>query len=269
MKTNMETKVIILLVVAGLALFIINFMTIFSILISLISIGIVIAGPSVFEYKKYKENKEVEERFPDFLRDITENIKTGMTLTQAIKATKGTNYGDLTPHVNKIITKIDWAIPFDQILVDFSKKSTPLIKKTVSTVLETYKGGGNITQVLEAASNTIKEINKIRKERFSSIYNQMITGYAIFFIFVGVLIILKNYLVPSLYSFGSGFSVSGVENIDEFYNMIFQWLIILEGFFSGIVIGKMANGSMVSGLKHSIFLIVVGYGAYSAILLFL
>jgi flagellar protein FlaJ len=262
MKMNMETQVIILLVVSGLSLFVINFMLAISDLLSLVAVGIVIAGPAFFEYTRYKNNKEVEERFPDFLRDVTENIKTGMTLTQAIKSTKGTNYGALTPHVNRIITKIDWAIPFDQILIEFSKKSTPLIQKTVSTILETYKGGGNITQVLEAASKTIKEINKIRKERFSSIYNQMITGYAIFFIFVGVLIILKNYLVPSLFSFSSGFSMAGVGDISDFYNNIFQWLIILEGFFSGIVVGKMANGSMIAGLKHSLFLVVVGYGAF-------
>ncbi|MFH1473669.1 MAG: type II secretion system F family protein [Candidatus Aenigmatarchaeota archaeon] len=262
MKIDMETKITIVLVVSGLSLFVINFLTISYDLISLISVSIVITGPAVFEYKKYKDNKEIEERFPDFLRDITENIKTGMTLTQAIKSTKRTNYGALTPHVKKIITKIDWAIPFDQILIEFSKKSTPLIQKTVSTILETYRGGGNITQVLDAASKTIKEINKIRTERFSSIYNQMITGYVIFFIFVGVLIILKNYLVPSLFSFGAGFSISGVENIGEFYNMIFQWLIILEGFFSGLVVGKMAQGSMIAGLKHSLLLVVVGYGAF-------
>jgi flagellar protein FlaJ len=265
-KVDIETKVIIILVACGVPLFLFNFFVLESTLLSLISIGIVIAGPASFEYKKYKDNKEIEERFPDFLRDITENIKTGMTLTQAIKSTKQTNYGALTSHVKTMITKIDWAIPFDQILADFSKKSTPLIQKTVSTILETYKGGGDITQVLDAASNTIKEINKIRKQRSSAIYNQMITGYAIFFIFVGVLIVLKNYLVPSLFSFGSGFAVSGIENIEEFYNTIFQWLILLEGFFSGLVVGKMAQGSMIAGLKHSLFLIVVGYGAFLLLL---
>jgi flagellar protein FlaJ len=261
-KMDFETKVIIILVICGVALFIFNFLTLLSTLISLISIGIVITGPAVFEYKRYRENKEIEERFPDFLRDVTENIKTGMTLTQAIKATKQTYYEDLTPHVKKMITKIDWAIPFDQILTDFSKKSTPLIQKTVSTILETYRGGGDITQVLVAASQTIKEINKIRKERYSAIYNQMITGYAIFFIFVGVLIILKNYLVPSLLSFGSEIAIAGVGDISEFYNTIFQWLILLEGFFSGLVVGKMAQGSMIAGLKHSLFLMGVGYGAF-------
>ena len=258
-----STKVIVLLVLIGVTIYLVNFFTIFYLPLTLLSIGIVIAGPSLFEYKRYKENKEIEERFPDFLRDVTENIKTGMTLTQAIIATKNTYYGALTHHIKKIVTKIDWSIPFDEVLKDFSDQTTPLIKKTVSTIIETYSGGGDITQILDATGKTIKEINKIRKERFSAIYNQMITGYVIFFIFIGVLIILQKYLVPGLFAFSSPeIGIGNTEGIAKTYSDIFQWLILIEGFFSGLVIGKMAEGSVLAGLKHSFFLIVAGYGAF-------
>jgi pilus assembly protein TadC len=228
MKIRMKgsTKVIVLLVIIGVSIYLFNFLTIFSLPLNLLSIGIVVIGPVLFEYKIYKENKDIEERFPDFLRDVTENIKTGMTLTQAIIATKNTYYGALSSHIKKIITKIDWAIPFDEVLNEFSSHSTPLIKKTVSTIIETYSGGGDITQILDATGKTIKEINKIRKERFSAIYNQMITGYIIFFIFIGVLIVMQKYLVPSLFSFSSpGSGVGNAEINASFFSNIFQWLI--------------------------------------------
>jgi flagellar protein FlaJ len=265
MKIKMKgsTKVILLLVFIGVSIYLYNFFTIFYLPLTLLSIGIVLTGPALFEYKRYKENKEIEERFPDFLRDITENIKTGMTLTQAVIATKNTYYGALTPHIKKIVTKIDWSIPFDEVLREFSSRTTPLIKKTVSTIVETYSGGGDITQILDATGKTIKEINKIRKERFSAIYSQMVTGYVIFFIFIGVLIILQKYLMPSLFVFTSPeIGMGNVENITKAYSDIFQWLILIEGFFSGLVVGKMAEGSLLAGLKHSFLLIVVGYGAF-------
>jgi flagellar protein FlaJ len=258
-----STKVILLLVVIGVSIYIYNFFTIFYLPLTLLSIGIVIAGPALFQYNKYKENKDIEERFPDFLRDVTENIKTGMTLTQAIIATKNSYYGALTPHIRKIVTKIDWSIPFDEVLREFSSRTTPLIKKTVSTIIETYSGGGDITQILEATGKTIKEINKIRKERFSAIYSQMITGYMIYFIFIGVLIVLQKYLMPSLLSFSSAEGGMGsLEGTTEMYSDIFQWLILIEGFFSGLVVGKMAEGSLLAGLKHSFILIIIGYGAF-------
>ena len=265
MKIRMKgsTKVIVLLVIIGVSIYLYNFFTIFYLPLTLLSIGIVIAGPALFEYKKYNENKEIEERFPDFLRDVTENIKTGMTLTQAIIATKDTYYGALTPQIKKIVIKIDWSIPFDEVLKEFSSQTTPLIKKTVSTIVETYAGGGDITQILEATGKTIKEINKIKKERFSAIYDQMITGYIIFFIFIGVLIILQKYLVPSLFAFSSPeIAMGNVESAAKTYSDIFQWLILIEGFFSGLVVGKMAEGSLLAGLKHSFILIIIGYGAF-------
>jgi len=265
MKTRMKgsTKVILIFVIIGVSIYLYNFFTIFYLPLTLLSIGVVVAGPALFEYKRYKENKEIEERFPDFLRDVTENIKTGMTLTQAIIATKNTYYGALSPYIKKIVTKIDWSIPFDQVLKEFSSQTTPLIKKTISTIVETYSGGGDITQILDASGKTIKEINKIRKERFSAIYNQMITGYIIFFIFIGVLIILQKYLVPSLFAFSSpDIGMSSMDSTSKIYSDIFQWLILIEGFFSGLVIGKMAESSLLAGLKHSFILIIIGYGAF-------
>ncbi|MBN2202627.1 MAG: type II secretion system F family protein [Candidatus Aenigmarchaeota archaeon] len=259
-KIRDESLAIIILAFLGMAIFLGNFLTVKSGIVGGVAVVMVVTTPLVLKYNDYKENKEIEERFPDFLRDITQNIKTGMTVTQAIKATKDNEYGVLTPYVKKIIIKIDWAVPFERILLDFARNSTPLIKKTVSTILETYKGGGDISHVLTAAGDTIKQINKIKQERFSSVYNQMLTGYAVFFMFVGVLVILKTYLVPSLFSFGT--SVSSVKNIDQFYDNTFQWLIVIEGFFSGLVVGKMAHGSIVAGLKHSMVLTIIGYGVF-------
>jgi archaeal flagellar protein FlaJ len=262
-KIPSSTIVIIFLVVIGMNMFIINLLTIFYLPLTLLSICIVVAGPILLQYKQYKINKEIEERFPDFLRDVAENIKTGMTLTQAIAATKETYYGALSPYVKKMVTKIDWSIPFDEVLREFSKYSTPLIKKTVSTITETYAGGGDITQILDATGKTIKEINKVRRERFSAIYSQMVTGYVIFFIFIGVLIVLQKFLVPSLFAFSSEDVGIGVtEGIAGYYSSIFQWLIIIEGFFSGLVVGKMAEGNILAGVKHSFILTVLGYGAF-------
>jgi len=91
----------------------------------------------------------------------------------------------------------------------------------------------------------------------------MMTGYIIFFIFIGILIIFKNYLLEELVGFVSGGTVGvDYESLELIYSNAFQLLIIIEGFFSGLIVGKMAEGSMVAGLKHSFILLLVGYGAY-------
>ena len=107
-KIEIYNQVILISALIGISLFVFNFIFLFSNTISLLAIAFVLSGPAVLEYVKFHHNREVEERFPDFLQDISRNIKSGMTFTQAVKATKNINYGALSPNVKKIVNQIDW-----------------------------------------------------------------------------------------------------------------------------------------------------------------
>lgn len=259
-KIKLKIQSFYLSVLIGIVILIINILFIGSLVINVISIIVAVSGPTMAMYMKYLQNKEIEERFPDFLRDVAGNIRAGMTLPQAITATKETHYGALTPYVKRMIAQIDWGVPFDDILKDFSKRSTYLIKNMVSTIIETHRGGGNVPEIFDSVGRSAIEINKIKKERYSSIYNQMLIGYVIFFVFIGVIIILKVFLIPSLYAFmAPETGVAITEELSMFFSSVFQMLVLIQGFFSGLVIGKMSEGSIIAGLKHSLVLIATSY----------
>jgi len=46
------------------------------------------------------------------------------------------------------------------------------------------------------------------------------------------------------------------------YRDIFRNLILIQGFFAGLTVGKMAEGATIAGLKHSMFLMFVGIIAF-------
>lgn len=259
---------------AGIILLLVNFLfinalpekvawrnSVFSVL-NLVSAAIVI-GPSLFlRYREFSYSKDIERRFPDFLRDVTEGIRAGMTLPIAIKSTERNKYGALTPHVKKIIAQIDWGVPFEQVLENFAKHGTKTMKRTVTTIIETHRSGGNIADVLSAVEKSVVQIDKIKTERAAHIYSQMITGYVIFFIFLGVMIGLQKFLLPSLTFMGES-GTAGTENLTKVYSVFFQWLIVIQGAFSGLAIGKMAEGSVMAGLKHSFVMVAIGFSAYT------
>ncbi|NIO44533.1 MAG: hypothetical protein GTN36_03200 [Candidatus Aenigmarchaeota archaeon] len=258
-KMDILLKITLITTLVGITLAIFNLVFLSSLSLSIISILIIPVGPFIFQYRKYRERKEVEERFPDFLRDVAQNIRTGMTIPQAIKSTKDTYYGALTPYIKKMIVQVDWGVPLDKILTRFANRTTKPLRRTVLTIIDTHKGGGDIADIFDSVGKSIVEVNRINKERSSIVHNQMLTGYIIFFVFIGVLIMMQIYLIPSLQGISSPeLGLSDFEELNRFYNDIFRILIVLQGFFSGLVIGKLSEGSIISGLKHSMILVIIG-----------
>ena len=254
-------------IIAANFLFISNIFPFISPLFNVLGSLIAIVPSFLIFYGRYKINKEIEEQFIVFVTDLTESIDSGMTLPIALKHAAKKDYRSLTPYVREIESKVEWGIPFEKALKIFSDKvkSTP-IKRSVSTIIETYKVGGKISDTLRAIGQSLVEINKIRQERSASVQAQLVTSYLIFFVFIFILLVLKTFLIPALGTMEAPTlgEISGEPVIpEELYTQTFINFILVQGFFAGLATGKMAEGSVVAGLKHSIVLIVIGYTIFS------
>lgn len=219
-------------------------------------------------YSRYVESKEMESQFIVFITDLTEAIDSGMTLPMALKYCGGRDYGVLTPHIKGIASRVDWGVPFREALYIFSKKVGSLpVKRAITTIIETYKVGGKIGETLKTIGTSLIEISKIKAERTLSVQSQIMTSYLIYFIFIFILIVLQSFLLPAL----SPKEIIGVTSPLGTVPItptllspeIFTNFIIIQGFFAGLATGKMAEGSVVAGLKHSIVLIAIGYTLFS------
>lgn len=258
MKLTKFEKMSITGALAGMIVIAINFILLQSshqmfTIINIIGGIVIIASPTISHYLRYSKMKKVEIMFPQLMRDITENIEVGMTLPQAIRSATNNDYGELTPYVKEISAKMGWGIPFEKVLMDFAEKiGSVTLKRTVQTIIEAHRSGGKIGSVLESVGQSLQDLERIRKERSISVYSQMVTGYMIFFIFLGVMVGMSAFLLPA-FKFEQGNVNSAV--FDEIFNV----LIVVQGLFAGLAIGKMAEGTIFAGMKHSIVLVVVGY----------
>jgi len=244
-----------------------EYYTIFEPAISMLGAMIAIIPPVMVFYQRYKEGKETEAMFIVFITDLTEGIDSGMTLPMALSYCGKRDYGVLTPMITKISAQVNWGIPFKESLRMFAQKidSVP-VSRAISTIIETYKVGGKISDTLKAVGESLLEISKIKAERSVSVQSQILTSYLIFFVFIFILVILQSFLIPALTPQGeiAGMpSLAGGATPDIFPPEIFTNFIIVQGFFAGLATGKMAEGSVVAGIKHSIVLITIGYSIFS------
>jgi flagellar protein FlaJ len=236
-------------------------------LINTLGAMIAIIPPVLVFYGRYKENKEVETQFTIFITDFTEAIDSGMTLPMALRYCSGKDYGVLTPNIKGIASQVDWGVPFKEALRLFSNKIGSLpVRRAITTIIETYKVGGKISDTLKAVGESLLEINKIKAERSVSVQSQILTSYLIFFVFIFILVILQSFLIPALTPKGDIAGVttmSGGAAPEIFPPEIFINFIVIQGFFAGLATGKMAEGSVIAGVKHSIVLIAIGYSIFS------
>ncbi|MBI2971461.1 MAG: type II secretion system F family protein [Candidatus Aenigmarchaeota archaeon] len=248
----------------GLVIIYVNFTTyasdtqLFSTL-NLVAAVIMIGVPLLYRYAEYSKVKKIEAMFPRFLRDITENINSGMTLPQAVRSTTTNDYGVLTPYANDISAKISWGITFEAAIKDFADKvGSSSLRRTVQTIIEAHRSGGTMNTVLEAVADSLRELEKIKKERSASVYSQMINGYMIYIIFLGVMVGISSFLVPTFNFEGTGSDT----RLDVVFPELFRSLIVIQGFFAGMAIGKMSEGTISAGIKHSLALSILGYSVF-------
>jgi flagellar protein FlaJ len=166
-----------------------------------------------------------------------------------------------------VSAQLDWGIPVETVLLNFAKETkSKLISRIVSTVMESHKFGGKLIETFEALSGTALEVERLRAERRLFLNSQIITGYIIFFVFLAVIIGLEKYLVPSLgqvsaqslTQISAGGTGASQTNLQQQYSEIFRNLILMQGLFAGLTVGKMSEGAVVAGIKHSVFMMVTG-----------
>lgn len=224
----------------------------------------------IFYFLERRKIKKIEENFVAFLRDLVEAVRGGMTLPIAFHHISSNYYGVLTPYVKKMVAQLDWGIPLTTVLIKFAKDTkSQLIQRTISSVIESHAYGGNLVDVLDALAGTVVEVDRLRAERRVYVHSQIITGYLIFFVFLGVMMGLQVFLIPSLVgkteSLGMMTGLTGAlpamspTEMVSVYRELFKHLVIIQGIFAGFMIGKMAEGEIIAGLKHSLFLSFTGF----------
>ena len=228
------------------------------------------APPILIFYSGYKTRREVEQQFIVFIRDLADSINSGMTLPLALTHCSKNDYMALNPYVKSMAAQVDWGIPFKRALETFAKKIGSIsVSRAVFTLIETYKVGGKISDTLEAINRSLVTVEKLKRERSSSVHSQVVTSYMIFFVFIFILVILQSFLIPSLTQRSTSSAALSITQgpqqlpTAQDYSQIFTIFIVMQGFFAGLATGKMAEGSLASGLKHSVILIVVGYLIFS------
>lgn len=230
---------------------------------------VVLASPFVFSV--IHENRvanEKEEMFLEFARNLVESVKTGTPISKSIINVKDKPYGVLSENVKKLANQISLGIPLNKALQTFSKDvNNKTISRSLTLIGQAERSGGEIGEILESVTEAVTMSDKLKKERKASISTLVVQGYIIFFVFIIIILVMQFQILPILTGIsgqgsgelGLGF-IGGGEPINqqEIANS-FLYLLLIQGFFSGLAIGKLSEGTIKAGIRHSFALMLVAF----------
>lgn len=273
----MATKIQIIGVVIGIVMAALSLIFFYNtkVLWFLIGIAIVVAVIpfiSSFIIGTGRE-KEKEEMFLAFSLDLVESVKAGAPISKSIIQISRKDYGSLTPHVKKLANQVALAIPVRQALRTFASDiKNKVISRSIELIIEAEASGGEIGKVIDAVVKSVTEIEDLKKERASRVFSMVVQGYIIFFIFVAIMLFVEIKFMPLITGAlagtempggtvgigGIGVSLGGGVS-QELIERSFFILLLVQALFAGLVIGKLSEGSIKYGIKHSAILLTVSY----------
>jgi len=234
-------------------------------------------GPyGFFLAKRHREIKLIERRLPDFLRDVAEAGRFGMTLADSIVVSSGGRYGKLTPEIKKMAAQITWGVPATEALRLFANRvQTPMVARVVAIIVKSSDAGGDVADVLTMVSHDTKEKQLTEDERRIAMSTYIAVIYISFMVFLVTIWILNVTFLPKMLEAsgaleeGAGGALGGASplasNLPEVvYNIKVAFFIatIVHAVGDGILAGVLDTGKIPNGMRHSFIMLLIAFFAF-------
>jgi len=223
----------------------------------------------IYGWRRDQIRSRVEDKFPDFLRDLAEYWKGGLSMTVAIQTLAKGEYGNLNEEVNKMASQISWGVSFGEVLEMFTERVTsPIVTRAVRMVDEANRAGGRISDILLAASYDAREIKALETERRQEVGSYVTVIYASFFVYLGIILVLASTFIPAIVDSAAATGSTGSMSIgnltiremnEVWISTIFLYSLIVQGIGNGMAAGFMASGRLYSAFIRASALLLIGW----------
>ncbi len=224
--------------------------------------------------------KEKNEQFLEFTRNLAESVKTGTPIGKSIVNMSNRDFGSLSNHIKKLANQIMLGVPMSRAFRNFANDiDSIVVQRAITLIQEAENAGGEIDSILNSVAESMYQIEKLKRERKSAVSSLVVQGYVIFFIFVGIMLVMEFKILPLTSGIGSVGSITSIQNPtvnpaaeNAPQNTVdtkelarpFLYLLLTQGFFAGLTVGKLSEGNIKAGIKHSLVLTIAAFIISSA-----
>jgi archaeal flagellar protein FlaJ len=212
------------------------------------------AAPAAIIYIRLTKTRTgMEQGVSNFLRDLTEVRKTGLSPEKCIESLSKREYGVFSKEIRKISAEISWGIPAKKVMMDFLHRTRSwMVQLVMFLLVETIDVGGGTVAMIESLARFNNLTQEVEKEKKMSVRPYVMMPYL-----ASILLVATTIMMMGL---TTGVAVPGVDAAPKdntLMQVVFISSVIFNSYLIGIVAGKISEESVGAGFKHAAILVLI------------
>ena len=213
----------------------------------------------------FNRTRKMEEVLPDFLQEVSSNLKGGLSFEKSLWIAIKPRFGILANEIALAAKKVMTGTDVDIALNEFANKyDSPMLRRSMELIVSEIQSGGKVADIIDKVVENLKKTKALKEEMTASVLTYMIFIGAIVIVISPVLfalaynlLIVISKVAALLATTGSssasvGF-ISNVGNISVDKNA-FIWFsrlaLAVIAFFSSMIVSIIEKGNIQSGVKY-------------------
>ena len=220
--------------------------------ISLCLMFIILFLPGAVAWEKYgRENFSILHGLTLFLRDLTEARKTGMSPEKCMRILSDRSYSGFTKHLKIMARQLGWGTSLRKVYRDFQKRVYGWLARAGMFILvDSIDVGGGAPETLDVLTTFMENFEEMEKQKRAALRPLLLIPYLTAIILVVVVVILISFMRGLL-------TLARIYiSIPEFVHL-FLPPVVLVAMISGLVAGKVSDGTVAAGFKHAVIMCVI------------
>ena len=216
--------------------------------------------PGLFTYiivQQERRAQEIEKTAPDFLRQLSSMLQTGLSFENAMEDMSQYGEGPLYDEMRRTIIEIRMGRNFDEAWVAMSKRlKSKDLERIFGIILDGRKSGSSISNVLSDLSDDLRDLLALKRERKSSVM-------------MSVMFLLISAIIATPFAIGM---VGVYSQFMQSYGMDSEIILtaplageiylIIHSFLVAFIISIIMDGNLKKGVKFSLPLATLSFGIF-------
>lgn len=204
----------------------------------------------IFVHHRFTRGKEYN--MMRFLHNISDNTSKGENLASAMVTASQKQYGAATLFLNEFYAELSNGVPMHLALTNMSKAmGSNLVSRMNSTISDVLTLGGNLPKALPWLVTNYMGLRVIKEKKGLSREAAIIKGYMVFILFLLTFLVLVALVIP-----GMVIETQMSSDICRL-KVLALFFILLQSVYGGLIIGKLSEGDVLAGVKHSVVQIAI------------